>query len=341
MAETLANIPEPVGQAAISGRYVFRDDFDSIEQWDIIAGSPSLADSILSLSGANTEVRSKRKFLYGILIVVAKASASGNLRIGFDDGLNDYVVWSGGNLRYKSTVDPTEGTTAVSITENSYNVFVILWEPDAIVMWVNGTFYGPYQGSKIPNKPLSISLKNLSTGTSQIDFVAVYPELVGTWLGASIGAAVAALALPTNVVGFSPALPAGTNRIGIIVPSARLLATPYTDSTTALGANASFTGTSRDTQISSSSPYDHYAFINAHAVSDQAGTLMIQESPDGSTWVTVRNQATQAVTNPDGSTVQVASIQQHAITLRYVRVAYRNGGTAQTSFRLSSRVYAI
>jgi hypothetical protein len=308
MAERLANIPEPIGQAAISGRYVFRDDFDSLEQWDIIAGLPTIADSILSLSGANTEVRSKRKFLYGILIVIAKASASGNLRIGFDDGLNDYVVWSGGNLRYKSTVDPTEGTTAVSITETSYNVFVILWEPDAVVIWVNGTFYGPYQGSKIPNKPLSISLKNLSTG------------------------------IPVLHAG---ALAAGTNRIGIIVPSARLLATPYTDSTTALGANANFTGTSRDTQISSSSPYDHLAFINAHAVSDQAGTLMIQESPDGSTWVTVRSQATAAVTNPDGSTVQVAIIQQHAVTLRYVRVAYRNDGTAQTSFRLSSRVYAM
>jgi hypothetical protein len=338
MAERLANIPEPIGQAAISGRYIFRDDFDSLEQWDIIAGLPTIADSILSLSGANTEVRSKRKFLYGILIVIARASASGNLRIGFDDGLNDYVVWSGGNLRYKSTVDPTEGTTAVSITETSYNVFVILWEPDAIVIWVNGTFYGPYQGSKIPNKPLSISLKNLSTGTSQIDLVAVYPELVGTWLGVGSGGAQANVGIPVLHAG---ALAAGTNRIGIVVPSARLLATPYTDSTTALGANANFTGTSRDTQISSSSPYDHLAFINAHAVSDQAGTLMIQESPDGSTWVTVRSQATAAVTNPDGSTVQVAIIQQHAVTLRYVRVAYRNGGTAQTSFRLSSRVYAM
>ncbi|MGB9672400.1 MAG: hypothetical protein ACPLZY_04560, partial [Candidatus Norongarragalinales archaeon] len=247
MAERSANIPEPVGQAAISGRYMFRDDFDSLEQWDIIAGQPTIADSILSLSGANTEVRSKRKFLYGILIVVAKASASGNLRIGFDDGLNDYVVWSGGNLRYKSTVDPTEGTTAVSITETNYNIFVILWEPDAIAIWVNGTLYTPYQGIKIPNKPLPISLKNLSTSSSQIDLVAVYPELVGTWLGVGAGGAHANMGIPILHAG---ALASGTNPIGYIRGTReKLLAAPYTDTTTALGANATFTGTSRDRQI--------------------------------------------------------------------------------------------
>jgi len=333
VAERAANIPEHE-QSILSGRYIFRDDFDNFDHWNIIAGSPTVADSILSLSGAGAEVRSKRKFLYGILVVVAKSSAAGNLQIGFDDGGNDYVVWSNGNLRYKSTVDPTEGLSSVSITETSYNVFTILWEPDGIMIWVNGGFYGPYQGSKIPNKPLSISLKNLGTGTSQIDLVVVYPELAGIWVAVASGSYSSSIALPVIHM-------AGTNRIGIVLPSARLLALPYTDSTTTLGANASYIGTSRDTQLSSSSPYDHLAFINAHAVSDQPGTLMIQESPDGSTWVTVRNQPTQALTNPDGSTVQVALIEQHAITLRYVRVAYRNGSTAQTSFRLSSRVYAI
>ncbi|MEM2631352.1 MAG: hypothetical protein QXE00_02160 [Candidatus Bathyarchaeia archaeon] len=338
MAEKLANIPEPLTQVMPSGRYIFRDDFDSLDQWDIIAGSPTIAGSILSLSGEGAEIRSKRKFLYGILVVVAKASEAGNLRIGFDDGGNDYVVWSGGNLRYKSTVSPGEGTWAVSITENDYNVFVFLWHPDDICLWVNGTFYGPYQGAKIPNKPLSISLKNIGTGTSQIDFVAVYPELVGTWLGLGSASYSSTTGIPIIPV---TALKDGTNRIGIVAVNARLLSTPYTDSTTALGANASFIGTSRDTQISSSAPYDYYAFINAHAVSDQPGTLMIQESPDGSAWVTVKNAATQQLTNPDGTTVYVALIEGHKITLRYVRVAYRNGGTAQTSFRLSSRVYAM
>ena len=333
MTERLANIPEHE-QSILSGRYIFRDDFDNLDHWNTIAGSPTVADSILSLSGANTEIRSKRKFLYGILIVVAKSSAAGNLQIGFDDGGNDYVVWSNGNLRYKSTVDPTEGTTTASITETNYNIFTILWEPDGIMLWINGSYYGPYQGSKIPNKPLSISLKNLSTGTSQIDLVVVYPELAGAWIGIGPGTSTVNIALPVMIS-------SGNNRIGMVLPTARLLALPYTDSTTALGANASYTGTARDTQLSGSSPYDHLAFINAHAVSDQAGTLMIQESPDGSTWVTVRNQPTQALTNPDGSTVQVALIEQHAVTLRYVRVAYRNGSTAQTSFRLSSRVYAI
>jgi hypothetical protein len=132
-------------------------------------------------------------------------------------------------------------------------------------------------------------------------------------------------------------LPSGSNRIGYVGVTQKLLSTPYTDTTTALDANATYIGTSRDTQIDSSSPYCYYGTIVAHAVSDQAGTLMIQESPDGSTWVTVRNVATSSLTNPDSTTVQVAYIE-HKIALRYVRVAYRNGATAQATFRLSSRV---
>jgi len=321
-------------EVPLSGRYIFRDSFESLDNWDVVAGSATISNSILTLSGSGAEIRSKRKFLYGVLVAVARSDAAGNLQIGFSDGGNDRLVWSGGYLRYASSVDPTEGTTSAGATETSYNVFVILWEPDNVCIWINGTFYGPYQGVKIPNKPLSISIKNLSTGTSYVDFVVLYPEPAGAWITTGPAANTWNLAIP--VIPLST-----THRVGIFLPSARLLATPYTDTTTALGANASYTGTARDTQISGSSPYDYFVYINAHAVSDVSGTLMIQESPDGSTWVTVRNEPTSAVTNPDGTTVQVAAIHMHPVTLRYVRVAYRNGATAQTSFRLSSRVFAI
>jgi len=133
------------------------------------------------------------------------------------------------------------------------------------------------------------------------------------------------------------ALPAGGNRIGYIGVTQKLYGVPYTDTTTSLGADATFIGITRDTQIDGSSPYCYHGTIIAHAVSDQAGTLMIQESPDSSTWVTVRNAPTSSLTNVDGTTLQVAYIE-HKVVLRYVRVAYRNGSTAQTSFRLSSRV---
>jgi hypothetical protein len=49
---------------------------------------------------------------------------------------------------------------------------------------------------------------------------------------------------------------------------------------------------------------------------------------------------TISVKNPDGTTVYAALIEGHKVTLRYVRVAYLNGASPQTSFRLSSRVYS-
>jgi hypothetical protein len=50
--EKLNTIEAPAAVPA-SGRYIFRDNFDSLEQWNVIAGSPSILGSVLSLSGAN------------------------------------------------------------------------------------------------------------------------------------------------------------------------------------------------------------------------------------------------------------------------------------------------
>jgi hypothetical protein len=136
------------------------------------------------------------------------------------------------------------------------------------------------------------------------------------------------------------ALASGTNPIGYVRGTReKLMASPWTDTTTTLSANTSYTGTSRDRQIDSTN-YEYYAYFMAEAIADVSGTLIIQESPDGSTWVTVASVATQAVTNPDGTTMQVARII-HKCIYRYVRVAYRNGATAQTSFRLASALGTV
>lgn len=318
----------------ISGKYIFRDDFDSLENWIIVSGSPSVSGSILTLPPGG-EIRTKRKWLYGYLVIVARSTASPSLRIGFDDGGTDYVVWSNNCFRYASTVDPTEGVISAGLGETSWNLFIILWEGDMILPWINTMAYSPYMGVKVPNKPLPICIKNIGTGNVQVDFVMLCPEPPAVWITSGSGIAnISTVAVPVNVV-------TSTNRIGVVQVFARLLDLPYTDSTTPLGSNASFVGVARETQILSTWPFDYLAFINAHAVSDQPGTLMIQESPDGSTWVTVRSVPTSTVTNPDGTTSHVALIERHHVTLRYVRVAYRNGSTAQNTFRLSSRVYSI
>lgn len=134
------------------------------------------------------------------------------------------------------------------------------------------------------------------------------------------------------------ALPSSSNRIGVVVPTQRLLATPYTDSTTALAANTVFTGTARDCQISTSSPYDHLGVVQAFSYADVAGTLFVQESPDNTTWVTVERIDAVSIVDTDGSTARFIATVNHKVTLRYVRLVYRNGAAIQTVFRLSSRV---
>ncbi|MEM2936826.1 MAG: hypothetical protein QW231_06595, partial [Candidatus Bathyarchaeia archaeon] len=61
-------------EAPLSGRYVFRDDFESLENWRVVSGSASVSESILTLQDAS-EVRSLRKFLYGILVLAARSTA--------------------------------------------------------------------------------------------------------------------------------------------------------------------------------------------------------------------------------------------------------------------------
>ena len=101
----------------------------------------------------------------------------------------------------------------------------------------------------------------------------------------------------------------------------------YTDSSTNLGVSATFTGTYRD---GGSSP-GYNKFI-AHVFADQAGTLRIEKSTDGTTW---RLAASVAVGVGETKELEVKT------TTRYYRVVYVNGGVAQTTFLLTSAYHRI
>lgn len=94
----------------------------------------------------------------------------------------------------------------------------------------------------------------------------------------------------------------------------------FVDTTTPLGISAVFTGTTRRVD-----PRTNRFIANAFA--DQAGTLVVQTSVDGTTW---RQRASVAVSANAMSTVDIP------ITTPYARVAYTNGATAQTVFELTS-----
>lgn len=93
----------------------------------------------------------------------------------------------------------------------------------------------------------------------------------------------------------------------------------FTDSTTPLAGNASFTGTTRTT--------DTFSRFRAKVVADQAGTLFIDQSIDGSTWDNTISTPISA-NNP----IVIESICTDLNT----RVRYTNGSSAQGTFRLSS-----
>ena len=103
--------------------------------------------------------------------------------------------------------------------------------------------------------------------------------------------------------------------------------TGFTDSTTALGASASFTGTGRANSAG------QFAFFNATAFADQAGTLFIDQSLD--TGATYQAIASQAVAAGGAANLSVRMCGGVGTATLY-RVRYVNGATLQTGFRLSS-----
>lgn len=101
----------------------------------------------------------------------------------------------------------------------------------------------------------------------------------------------------------------------------------YADTTTSLAASATYTGTSRD--AGSTAVYQVFC---ARAFADQAGTLYIDDSTDGTTWRTV---SSVAVTANECKTLEAR------VLARYNRVRFVNGASAQAAFRVTSGYHRI
>lgn len=93
----------------------------------------------------------------------------------------------------------------------------------------------------------------------------------------------------------------------------------HASTTTALDASASYTSDGED-----ATSYDR---ITGTVFADQAGTLYIEQSPDGTNW-------------DDSTSVSVSASAGQSFSVElvsyYVRIRYVNGGTAQGTFRLSA-----
>lgn len=113
---------------------------------------------------------------------------------------------------------------------------------------------------------------------------------------------------------------------GIIVPTdiQRILRTQAVLTTTALGSSATYTGDTLDARA--------YRYITGRAFADQAGTLYVEHSDDGTTWDVSDTIAVAA------STVVVF---EKLCYLYYLRLRYVNGATAQGTFRLGAWLRAV
>lgn len=123
-------------------------------------------------------------------------------------------------------------------------------------------------------------------------------------------------------------LAAGSSSIGSVSVTGTVnTGTGYTDSTTALAASGTYTGTGRANSSA------QYAFFNATAYADVAGTLYIDQSLD--TGATYQPVASQAVTAGSFGNLSVR-VAGAVGTATLYRVRYVNGATLQTTFRISS-----
>lgn len=94
-----------------------------------------------------------------------------------------------------------------------------------------------------------------------------------------------------------------------------------------LGSSAAFTSDDIDL-----GPAPGYSKWRVFAVSDQAGTCVMQQSTDGQAWY-----PTQSNAYAGGE----AAIYESLVALRYLRVVYTNGSSAQGSFRLVATLVAV
>lgn len=101
----------------------------------------------------------------------------------------------------------------------------------------------------------------------------------------------------------------------------------WNESVTPQGASATVTGTARDVGAQAGQNHGLCAF-NVIAVSDQAGTIRIESSLNGSTWYRATADVAVAANTPVILSIPISS--------QFHRAVYVNGATAQTSFKLDT-----
>lgn len=180
----------------------------------------------------------------------------------------------------------------------------------------------------------NLAVAPASSTTFTIDAVTIQDiaELTAEITGGR-GQIIGSQALATQVVGGTivvSALPTLATVTTLTTGNVQSTNTAFADTSAALGINAIFNGVSRDFTVTQRTNR-----FRAASTADQAGTLFVEQSNDGTAWVMTHSAATTSVTDADATARHIARIDAEVVN-RFVRVRYRNGATAQTAFRLIS-----
>lgn len=172
----------------------------------------------------------------------------------------------------------------------------------------------------ISGRFIRVRISTAFTGGT-VQAVAVLSQRPTNFATVNVQQAVAANLLTTANIS---TIAAGTNVIGSVFNADNAW---YSESTTALAASATFTGTSRDAAAATGVAH-RYAKFNGFVFSDQACTIRLEVSADNVTWR--RATADVAVT---ANSAQILSIP---VIARYFRVVVVNGATGQTAVLITS-----
>ena len=195
-------------------------------------------------------------------------------------------------------------TTSVPTAGNTY--VPSAWK-GGYMYFVNGAAQGQF-AQITDNTSTTFTVTNLTTAPQQGDLFLLF-------LGPQVNVSVSA---PENI-----AQVGGVNvpvydiaRVPVAGYNQQL---PGPSTTTPLGASGSYTSPSFNTA--------GFSRITGGVFTDQAGTLQVQQSPDGTNWDVI---STLSVSANAGQGFEVA------VVYPYGRIVYNNGASAQTVFRLYS-----
>jgi len=224
----------------------------------------------------------------------------------------------GGWIAGSVAASPTPTTTAFAIT--GYDLTAAPSLAGALVVVGHLTRQvGQVQSNSGSTLTLS---KALDTAPAVGDPVVIFPQVAVNFSGAENIQEVGGVALPTGQSG-NPNVPVTVDGSTIQQPTEIESAAQnaLASTTTALGANATYTSATLD-----AAPWRR---LIGTVISDQAGTLYVQQSPDGTNW-DVQSSFSVAANDATGGGVGW-SVE---VVAPYARLYYVNGATGQTVFRL-------